>query len=217
MVTNDNDRIKPAVNIVRLLAAARPLPVDKIFVFTSGYGNNMTGSQAFHNGNAGAFRCGKGNPPPSGCIYIGDSILATMSNDALAGVLAHELGHLERGHKSLGQELKSAGEVTRSGTSLCSQPAVGAPAAIIGLIGCAFALGGIATSATIAGYSRDLEREADESALIRLQAAGVQCPGLVMQKTFAELSRTPGAGQGGGLFDTHPSLRERWQSASAGC
>jgi Zn-dependent protease with chaperone function len=216
MVTNDNDRVKPAVGIVRALAAAAPLPVDKIYVFTSGHGNALLNAQAFHGNNAGAFRCGKGNPPPSGCVYVGNDLLEALSIDALAGVLAHELGHLERGHKGLNSDLKSAQSMTRSGSSLCSQPAIGA-AAVINLIGCAFALGGLASTATISSYSRDLEREADESALLRLQAAGVKCPALIMQKAFTELSTLPGSTQGGGLFSTHPSLRERWQKASASC
>jgi Zn-dependent protease with chaperone function len=217
MVTDDTDRVRPAVGLVQVLAEAAPLPVDKLYVFTSGHGNNLLQAQAFSGKNAGAFRCGKGNPPPSGCVYVGDNLLASLSLDALAGVVAHELGHLERGHKSLNSDLQTAKGMTRSGTQLCGQVLPGAAGAFVGLIGCAFALGGLASAATISSYSRDLEREADESALHRLKAAGVECPSLVMQKTFSELSKLPGAGAGGGLFSTHPSLPERWQKANATC
>jgi len=217
MVTDDTDRIRPAVGLVQVLAEAVPLPVDKLYVFTSTHGNNLMQAQAFHGKNAGAFRCGKGAPPPSGCIYVGDDLLATLSLDALAGVMAHELGHLERGHKSLNSDLQTAKSMTRSGAQLCGQAGPGSIGAAVGLIGCAFAIGGLASAATISSYSRDIERKADESALHRLKTAGVECPSLVMQKTFSELSKLPGAGQAGGLFSTHPSLRERWQHANATC
>ncbi|HEY1373560.1 MAG TPA: M48 family metalloprotease [Candidatus Binatia bacterium] len=217
LLIDDNDRIRPAVGLVHVLAEAVPLPVDKLYVFTSRQGNTALKVQAFQSQNAGAFRCGKGDPPPSGCVYVGDEVLAALSLDALAGVLAHELGHLERGHKPVDSDLQKARGMTRTGNQLCGQMVPGAIGALAGVIGCALALGGLASAATISSYSRDLEREADESALNRLKAAGVQCPSLVMQKAFSEVSNLPGVGQGGGLFSTHPSLRERWQNANAAC
>ncbi len=217
LLIDDNERIRPAVGLVHVLAETAPLPVDKLYVFTSGQGNLALRVQAFDSKNAGAFRCGKGTPPPSGCVFVGDELLAALSLDALAGVMAHELGHLERGHKPLDSDLQTARGITRTGNQLCGQLVPGPICAVAGVIGCALALGGLASTATISSYSRDLEREADESALNRLKAAGVQCPSLVMQKTFSELSNLPGAGKGGGLFSTHPSLRERWQNLNGAC
>ncbi|HEY1269843.1 MAG TPA: M48 family metalloprotease [Candidatus Binatia bacterium] len=217
LLIDDNDLIRPAVGLVHVLAETAPLPVDKLYVFTSRQGNTALKVQAFQSKNAGAFRCGKGAPPPSGCVFVGDELLAALSLDALAGVMAHELGHLERGHKPLDSDLRTARGVTRTGNQLCGQLVPGPIGTIAGVIGCALALGGLASAATLSSYSRDLEREADESALNRLKAAGVQCPSLVMQQTFTELSNLPGAGQGGGLFSTHPSFRERWQNANATC
>ncbi len=216
MPQGDTENVRRAVLIVRKLAAARPLPVDIIYVFSSDFGNALAKAQKFSGYNAGTSRCGTGNPPPHGCMLVGNDLLTRMSDDALAGVLAHELGHLERGHKSVNISRQTAAGIAQAGQQLCSQEQVSdKAAAIAALIGCGLQIAGMGGVAAIASYSRDMERDADSSGVERLAVAGY-CSGPVMKKAFAELSRLVGP-RDGGLFDTHPSFRERWQNAGTDC
>jgi Zn-dependent protease with chaperone function len=199
-----------AVRIATRLAAARPLPVDAIVVASSGYLAGRFGTGGFRDDNAGTFRCGAGDPPPSGCIYVGDRLLAALSDDALAGVLAHELGHLERGHRPAGR--------TAAGTAVCERPAHSLGEAWTRLLqGCTVPPEqGTAWQAVGAYRSREIEREADGAAMARLAAAGY-CVGPVMRVTFAELSRLKPAAGAGGVLASHPGYTERGERAGPGC
>jgi hypothetical protein len=198
-----------AARIVARLAAARPLPVDVIVIASSGYLTSRFGAGRFRDDNAGTFRCGDGEPPPSGCIYVGDRLLAALSDDALAGVLAHELGHLERGHRPAARPTTAAA---------CERPAYSIGEAWTRLVqGCTVPPDrGTAWQAVGAYRSREIEREADDAAIARLAAAGY-CAGPVMRATFTELSGLkPGPGSGG-VLASHPGYAERWERAGSGC
>lgn len=208
--------------IAHKLASAHPLPVDRVLVISSDSLNASLKAQGKKGGaspiNAGAYRCGEGNPPPSGCIYFGNDLLNSLTDDAIAGILAHELGHLERGHRP-SPDLQAALGVQQAGQDVCTRQANTRDEAIGSLVGCGISLIGFGAAAVAAGYSRDVEREADASAIVRLSAAGY-CAGPLMQNAFAELSRlldSRGAPQSDVLLDTHPSLRERWQNAGSAC
>jgi hypothetical protein len=206
----DDPAAERATRITARLAAAGPLPVEAIVVASSGYLTRRFGAGRFRDENAGTFRCGQGEPPRSGCIYVGDRLLAALSDDALAGVLAHELGHLERGHRPPGR--------TTTAGSACERPAHSVGEAWTRLLqGCTVPPDqGTAWQAVGAYRSREIEREADEAAIARLAAAGY-CAGPVMRATFAELSRLkPGAGAGG-ILASHPAYAERWERAGSGC
>lgn len=82
------------------IVQSRPLPVDAVAVTSTTYlrtlGRQLDPAMEL---NAAAVRCGPGNPPRYGCLIIGSSLFIALSNDAIAGIFAHELGHLEAGHK----------------------------------------------------------------------------------------------------------------------
>lgn len=135
--------------------------------------------------------------------YPGDKIvlnegLIRESDDIemLAGVLAHELGHIEKRHnlKAIGSSLSYL-----AGAALLSS--------IIGVDGAGFLLHGV--QFTTLKYSRDHEREADESAVQILAQAGLSPEGLV--RFFQKLKQKEVIGSSStlNLFSTHPMNDER--------
>ena len=94
-----------AVPIIRRLVKKRPLPVTLIQVYSTRFHPQLTKDQI-----AVSYRCGPGElSKPYGCLLIKDTVLKALSDEALAGLLAHELGHLELGHRTspTGSQLKT--------------------------------------------------------------------------------------------------------------
>jgi formylglycine-generating enzyme required for sulfatase activity len=214
-ISSDPDAERTAL-IARRLLNSRPVPVDSVFVFTSNYRDKSTGKQLFpFEYNAGALRCGTGNPPPSGCIYVGMGFVRSLSDDALAGILAHEIGHLERGH--IGSDfVKNALGVAQVAPTLCTHSADPYAQMITCGLSLILQLGSYGTAAIGAGIDRDLEREADSAAWELLADSGY-CAGRIMKTTFAELSNLHPEGGKDDIFSTHPSYSERWANADPSC
>ena len=85
-----------AAPIIRKLVKNRPVPVTLIQVYSTRFHKLPTKEQI-----AISYRCGPGEPPkPYGCILIKDTVLKELSDVALTGLLAHELGHIELGHRT---------------------------------------------------------------------------------------------------------------------
>ena len=135
---------------------------------------------------------------PGGYIYITRGLLFRMSNEAqLAGVLAHESGHVAKRHtaKQMGRA-----RTTQVGT------------AVVGLVGGIFGYGwaGDVTSAVASisnlSYGRDQEREADMEGLHYMTQAGYNPQGLVQLMQLLESA----GGKGGPEFlSTHPNPGNR--------
>jgi Zn-dependent protease with chaperone function len=97
---------------------------------------------------------------PSGIIVITDELVQLASSDEeLAAVLAHEIGHV-RGRHSLRMLIQGAG---------VSVLAI----AVLGDVGSVSALASAAPALVQAKHSRDFEREADSYARAWLQQAGI--------------------------------------------
>ncbi len=134
---------------------------------------------------------------PGGTVLLTAGLLAlrakgTMSEDELAAVLAHEVGHIELGH-SRKQQVRA----TMSGwATMAAPPMMGG------------ALGRMAMTAGMTAMqrrvSRDAEREADAWATKLLADAGFDPKAL---EVF--LARTAGWSRSGGLWSTHPSPAAR--------
>lgn len=130
---------------------------------------------------------------PGGVIVVFCGLMRQVETpEELAGVLAHEVAHVERRH-SLRAAVKGLG--LRAALSLVLGDGAGG------------ALAGAAADLTELKFSRDAEREADRDALRRLQAARIDPQGLL--RFFARLE-----GQGGGAAPpawllSHPSAGER--------
>lgn len=215
-ISNTDNEVRRVVPIITKLVRARPLPVEQVLVVSSAWLDRQAGKKVADPNNAGARRCGKGEPPPNGCVTVGVNLMAKLSPDAMAGILAHELGHLEAGHKGGYTNVATGQSVAKAGESLCNSNANSREAAIAALIGCGFQAVGMGGAAVAAGHSRDHEREADTRGLERLSAAGY-CAGPTMKKVWSEFSRLfPNSGKAD-LFSTHPSFAERWQNAGTSC
>lgn len=107
-ITGDNEEIARAVKITQRLVDAAPFPAAIIFVMTLTYfRTHLYKALPVFDLRARAFRCPiKGEkmepprPPSSGCIVLPEGDLDRLSDDGLAALIAHELGHIEKGHKS---------------------------------------------------------------------------------------------------------------------
>lgn len=108
--------------------------------------------------------------------------------EMLAGVLAHEMGHVELRHPIRG---------------LIHQLGLGA---VFTLVFGDSSLAGIGQLALVLSYSRDMEREADARGIALLQQAGIRADG--MSAFFAEI-KTMGLGDLPDFLSTHPNLDER--------
>lgn len=137
---------------------------------------------------------------PDGTVVMTDELVAlSHSPDEVAAVLAHELGHVAGRHA-----LRSA--LQRSLVVLVV-------ASVTGDVGSA---GGIASVLPVvlvdAGYSRDLEREADQHALWLMQRHDIPLSAFpAILRRLAGSHGDAGDGNGPGFLDTHPAVLERAQ------
>ncbi len=143
-----------------------------------------------------------------GAVCIHSGMIARLENEAqLAHILAHEITHTVNRHQL--KFLRSARKKT-----------VGAKVAEMALIPAAVAFGGgtgagvasmlieLTHAATVSGYGRELEEDADKEALLMIAAAGYdihQTPQLFSALTEIE---DPGA-LAGFFYSDHPSNRAR--------
>jgi predicted Zn-dependent protease len=139
---------------------------------------------------------------PGGYIYVSRGLLAlTRAEDELAGVLAHEIQHVERRH-SVQQMQKEA----RLG--LLALPGVLAAGIVSSDLA---ALVATPIAAVGARYSRDQEREADTLGQPIAAAAGYDPMGIVaildrMERFIGTMTHERRAPS---FFDSHPSTPER--------
>ena len=136
---------------------------------------------------------------PGGFIYLYSGLLLFAENEAeVAGVLAHEIGHVVGRH--------SANQLaTRFGLELLAAIALGEEPALL-----AEAAADLAEAGGMAAFSRDDEREADRYGVAYTIAAGYDPRGMVTFFTKlleAESGRRPGGF--GKLMSTHPATAER--------
>lgn len=140
---------------------------------------------------------------PNGVIYVHTGMLARMDNEAqLATLLAHEMTHATHRHQVRefrGQRNKTAAFASLRAT-LGGLPAIG---------GLATTLGELGTMASVTGYARDLETEADMVGIERVVLAGYdprEAPKLfdhIKQELTEEGEKEPF------FFGSHPRLKER--------
>ena len=136
---------------------------------------------------------------PGGFIYLYSGLLLFMENEAeVAGVLAHEIGHVVGRH--------SANQLAaRFGVKVISEAVLGEdPKLLAELLANLFEAGGMAA------FSRDDEREADRYGVSYAIAAGYDPRGLAT--FFTKLLEAESGRRRGGfqkLMSTHPATAER--------
>lgn len=135
---------------------------------------------------------------PGGTIMVTTGLLYTASSpEEIAGVLAHEVGHVIRRH-SMRQHVGALGVVSLLG--LASEGEGSAPANLAS--GSALLMG--------LGHSRDYEREADKTGLSLLVDAGIDPDGAVrfMKKLLVLQGGTDTEGLVR-IFSSHPATQQR--------
>lgn len=138
---------------------------------------------------------------PGGFVYVNRGLIErTVRMNQLAGVLAHEIGHVTMRHSVKQMQAAQKANVGLSLacilTSICESQVAGA----------AVQVGG---GALFAKFSRDDEREADRSAIDFVMRAGIDPRGIpeMFRILINERQRNPG-----GLdawFRTHPGEEDR--------
>jgi predicted Zn-dependent protease len=132
---------------------------------------------------------------PGNHIFIFSGLIDKARNpDEVAGVLAHEMGHLELRHPTRGM-------IQQLGLS-----------AVISLMFGGNAAGDVAFLATSLSYTRDMEREADAEALALLKHAKIHTDGLA--SFFRALKDDKDSDSPlPDWLSTHPGLQERAEAA----
>ena len=151
--------------------------------------------RAYRNNEFNAFAVATGN------VYVHVGALLRMRNEAeLASVLGHEGGHILGDHMYRGTRDAKGARVFGNVLSI----------GMLALIGIDPALGAIASYSTMAGFSRDFEREADRTGVQRLAAAGYdpRAAAPVFERMAAEVKERK-IKQAPYIFADHPMLEER--------
>jgi predicted Zn-dependent protease len=142
---------------------------------------------------------------PGGHVYINRGLIERASNmSEVAGVLAHEIGHVVERHgiEQMAQQQNASLGVNLAYVLLGRQPSSVEQAGLQ-----------VGAGAFFAKHTRDMERQADADAVQFLARVGINPQGMVtlFQKLLAERKSSPGRVEG--WFATHPLEEERVQNA----
>ena len=138
---------------------------------------------------------------PGGYIYVNRELIERTDNMAeLAGVLAHEIAHVELRH---GAEMMERAQRANAGLTLAYVLLGRAPS------GAEEALINVGGTAVFARYGREAEDEADATAIPLLIRSGIDPNGLLtfFKELLDERKRSPN--QLEQWFSTHPLTEER--------
>jgi hypothetical protein len=105
-VKDDSKSIERAIGLAKKLIDTKPFPASIVFVMTNEYLFRAE-ILPYIPERAHSSRCAvkdeevqQNAPPSSGCVWLPAVYLDQLSDDALAAILAHELGHIDKGHRS---------------------------------------------------------------------------------------------------------------------
>jgi predicted Zn-dependent protease len=141
---------------------------------------------------------------PTGNLYVNTGALLRMRNEAeLAALLGHEGAHVVRDHSY--REARSSKAMGVVGTIVSAGLLVG--------IGIDPGIGAIASYSSMAGFSREYERESDQMGFARATAAGYDAgAGAVIFDRMAREMEARRIKQAPYFFASHPRLQERAQN-----
>lgn len=133
----------------------------------------------------------------NGCIRVYSGLMDKMNDDEVAGVFAHEMGHVASGHSRRAMQIAYAASAGRSAAASSSSAAVSGAARS--------ELGGMTQALINAQFSQKQEYEADEFALNLLFERGLNPQGLA--SAFDKLSQM--GSKSSSMFDSHPHSDKR--------
>ncbi len=149
---------------------------------------------------------------PGGLILVTRGMLRLCTTeDQVAAVLAHEIGHVQGQH---GLRAIKTGRITSALTILAVEGAKSYGGAQVAQLTEAFegSVTDVATTLMNSGYSRGLETEADQQAVVILKRVGYD-PG-ALTGMLREMDKRM-ARNGAGFAKTHPDPKERIQNIEA--
>lgn len=132
---------------------------------------------------------------PDGTIVLTDALVRLATDDELAGIFGHELGHAELHHATQG--------LLRSSVVLLVVGTITGDLSTLTKIS-----GQIPMMLITRGYSREFEAEADDYAIAAMGKAGVSPRHLASILEKIEKSR-PGEGKDYTYLSTHPATKDR--------
>jgi predicted Zn-dependent protease len=144
---------------------------------------------------------------PNGSIYVTTGLVSLLENeDQLAGVLAHEMTHVTDRHTYLAhRDYRKKSAIANVASTVASvAPGGNSWGAVISAAGQMVA---VAAIASIYGYSRELERDADMYSFNKLVEGNYDPKELV--NTFRLLERTEEVNVGKIYYNDHPKLDDR--------
>ena len=143
---------------------------------------------------------------PGGLIFITRGMLrCCATEDAVAAVLAHEVGHIQHHH---GIQTIQRARLTSAFTILAAEGARTLGGADLAQLTDIFeeSVSDVVNTLAVNGYSRSAEREADRAAAVILDRAGYDSAALVGMLEVMDTRLTPG---GPDFARTHPSPSNR--------
>jgi predicted Zn-dependent protease len=143
---------------------------------------------------------------PSGLVFVTRGLIRCCpTEDALAAVLAHEIGHVQLRH---GMQSIEKARVTEALTVLAQEGAKNLGSREVAQLTETFsgAISDIANSMINKGYSRTFEYQADQASVALVQRVGYNPEGLVDMLAVMEKKLKPG---GLDFAKTHPAPRDR--------
>ena len=135
---------------------------------------------------------------PGGYILITRGALALMESEAeLAGVLAHEVAHVDEKHV--------LNDIRQQGVMSTATEEAQLSGALLD------AISGAGASLLFGGLSREAEEEADSLGLLYASAVGYRPDGMAqfLEHLAAEIAEQQAAGAGGGWTSSHRAPQER--------
>jgi Zn-dependent protease with chaperone function len=141
-------------------------------------------------------------------LTIGSVSALSEDQDAMAALLAHEFGHVAKGHVTSSENTNNALSVIGSLASAFINYKLGTRGVDLGST--ASNVTGFAAGLVGRKFGRDLEREADQLALEWMTAAGYSASGSVRLEKLLMQGDDKGESS---LFSTHPGGQERIDTA----
>ncbi len=143
---------------------------------------------------------------PGGFVFVSRGFLSLMpTEEALAGVLAHEIGHIILGH---GVKAISNGRLSEAAMIIGKEAVSSYGPSEVGMVTEVFgdSVNQVFDTLIKSGYSRSQEYEADDFAAKLMAKTGYDVKGLpAMLDQIAKAQ----VGRRGGWLDTHPSSADR--------